>query len=156
MKQEDVAEAVAGILVERELMLGTVECGVAGAVSRRLFNTAEGPLVLGNSLVVEEPAEAITIMELPRPQFKKAGEFSMKAARAGARQGCAFLGVQISLAIWGQGPTLEESLLQPLYLAVDGGRQRAERTVQVVNEEALAQHALTLVWEVVEAKRSDW
>ena len=149
MKQEDVAEVVAGILVKRELMLGTVECGVEGAVSRRLFNTAEGPLILGNSLVVEEPAEAITIMELPRPQFKKAGEFSAKAARAGARKGRAFLGVQICLAVWGEGPTLEESILQPIYLAVDLGRQRAESTVQVVNEEALVQHALTLVWEVV-------
>ncbi|MCD4738104.1 MAG: hypothetical protein K8R89_02445 [Anaerolineae bacterium] len=149
MNQPDVAEVVAGMLVKQELTLGTVECGVEGAVSRRLFATAEGPLVLGNSLVVEEPSEAITIMELPRPQFKKAGEFSAKAARAGARKGRAFLGVQLSLVVWGQGLTLEESLLQPIYLAVDLGRQRAERTVQVVSKEALVQHALTLVWEVV-------
>ena len=150
MNQQDVAEVLAGILAARELMLGTVECGVDGAVSRRLFNTADGPLVLGNSLIAADVEEAITIIDLPRPQFKNAGDLSAKAARAAAREGRAFLGVQICLAVWGQGATLVESLLHPIHLTVDFGRQRAERTVQVVNEEALVQHALTLVWELVE------
>ena len=45
MKQS--TETIAQALAERGWTLGTVECGVEGLVSHRLFDTESGPGVLG-------------------------------------------------------------------------------------------------------------
>ena len=71
-----MAERLVRLLLERELTLGTVECGVGGVVSRRVFETDEGVNVLGNSLILDDVDEAVGAMGLPRPQFRKAGTVS--------------------------------------------------------------------------------
>jgi nicotinamide mononucleotide (NMN) deamidase PncC len=128
--EETIAEEVARILVQREMKLGTVECGVNGIVSHRLFEIDAGVDVLGNSLIVDDVEEAIGLMALPRPQFKNRGDFSAKAARAGAREGRAFLGVHICLAVWARGPITDEDV-QTVHLAVHNGRDVFDNTVQV-------------------------
>jgi nicotinamide mononucleotide (NMN) deamidase PncC len=113
---------VARILVERELTLGTVECGEGGIVSRRLFDTEEGVIVLGNSLILDDVEEAIGLMALPRPQLKRAGSFSGKAARAAAREGRGLLGVSLCLTVWARGPITEEEQ-QTVYMALNTARE---------------------------------
>ncbi len=130
MAKETIAGQIAHTLVEREWKLGTVECGVAGIVSHHIFDTEEGVNALGNSLVLDDVGDAIGLMDLPRPQFKKQGDFSAKAARAAAREGRAFLGVHICLAVWAQGPVTEEKE-QLAHLAVHNGRDVFDDTVQV-------------------------
>jgi nicotinamide mononucleotide (NMN) deamidase PncC len=135
------------MLAERELILGTVECGVDGIVSRRIFDTPDGPAVLGNSLVVDEVEKAINLLDLPRPQFRKAGDFSAKAARAAAREGRAFLGVDLCLAVWGSAP-LDDS--RPVHIALDTGEQVIDHTFQVEGQgeratDRLADRALDMV-----------
>jgi len=147
--RETTAELVARWLAERELTLGTVECGVDGAVSHRVFDAPDGPAVLGNSLVVEDVEEAIEILQLPRPQFKKAGDLSAKAARAAAREGRAFLGVDLCLAVWAP-PADGWADPQPVHLALDTGRRVVARTVQVERQgeqamDWLAVQALELI-----------
>ncbi|HDQ73342.1 MAG TPA: hypothetical protein ENN19_14805, partial [Chloroflexi bacterium] len=130
MNEESIAERVAQMLVERELTLGTIECGVDGIVSHRLFQTETGVDVLGDSLIVDDVGEAIGLMDLPRPQFKKAGDFSAKAARAAARAGRDFLGVHVCLAVWAQGPVDPEAE-QTVYVALDTGQTSVDRAFQV-------------------------
>ena len=103
-EEETIEEVVVRMLTERELTLGTVECGVDGAVSRHIFDTPDGPAVLGNCLVVDTVDEAIGLLDLPRPQFEKAGGFSSQAARAAAREGRAFLETDLCLAVWVRTP----------------------------------------------------
>lgn len=153
MAEEPIAEQLARTLVERELMLGTVECGEGGVVSRRLFDTEEGVNALGNSLVVDDVEEAIGLIDLPRPQFKKAGDFSAKAARAAAREGRAFLGVHICLAVWARGPITDDEA-QTVHLAAHNGRDVFDETVNVGGQTGrdadwLADRALELVREAV-------
>ena len=121
MPEESIADQVARILVERELRLGTVECGVGPIVSRRLFAAEDGVEALGNSLILDDVEEAIGLMALPRPQLKKAGSFSAKAARAAAREGRIFLGVNLCLALWARGPITEEES-QTVYVALNTAR----------------------------------
>jgi nicotinamide-nucleotide amidase len=129
--EETVAEVVARMLAERELTLGTVECGVDGVVSRRIFDTPDGPTVLGDSLIVDEVEEAIGLLNLPRPQFKKAGDFSTKAARAAAREGRAFLEVDLCLAVWVRAPIADDPReRQPMHIALDTGQEVIVRTFQ--------------------------
>jgi nicotinamide mononucleotide (NMN) deamidase PncC len=133
MEGETIAEIVAQMLAERELTLGTVECGVDGIVSRQIFDAPDGPTVLGNSLIVDEVEEAINLLDLPRPQFRKAGDFSAKAARAAAREGRAFLGVDLCLAVWGPALTADDSdskERQPTHIALDTGQQVTVQTLQ--------------------------
>lgn len=130
MTEEPIAEQVARILVERELTVGTVECGVGGIVSHRIFSTEEGPNALGNSLILDDVEEAIGLMALPRPQFKKAGDFSAKAARAAAREGRSFLGVNLCLAVWARGPITDEEE-HTVYLALHTGRDVIDEVHQV-------------------------
>ena len=131
MGEETIAEAVARMLVERELTLGTVECGVDGIVSRQIFDASDGPTVLGNSLIADEVEEAIHILDLPRPQFKKAGDFSAKAARAAAREGRAFLEVDLCLAVWARAPIAEGSReRQPMHIALHTGQKVLVQTFQ--------------------------
>ncbi|MFQ5814620.1 MAG: CinA family protein, partial [Anaerolineae bacterium] len=129
--EETVAEVVARMLVERELTLGTVECGVDGIVSRRIFDAPDGPAVLGNSLVVDTVEEAISLLDLPRPQLKKAGDFSAKAARAAARGGRTFLEVDFCLAVWVRAPIADDpNERQPMHIALDTGQEVIVRTFQ--------------------------
>jgi len=122
--EERVAEAVARMLAERGLTLGTVECGVEGIVSHRIFDAPDGPAVLGNSVVVDTVEEAIGLLDLPRPQFKKAGDFSAKAARAAAREGRTFLEVDLCLAVWVRAPIADDpGERQPIHIALDTGRE---------------------------------
>jgi nicotinamide-nucleotide amidase len=131
MGEETVAEVVTRILAERELTLGTVECGVDGIVSRRMFDAPDGPAVLGTCLIVDTVEEAIGLLDLPRPQFKKAGDFSAKAARAAARGGRAFLGVDLCLAVWARTPIADNPKeRQPMYIALDTGQKVTARTYQ--------------------------
>ena len=131
MGEETVAEAVAQMLAERELTLGTVECGVDGIVSRQIFDASDGPTVLGNSLIVDEVEEAVNLLGLPRAQFKKAGDFSAKAARAAAREGRAFLEVDLCLAVWARAPIAEGSReRQPMHIALHTGQEVIVQTFQ--------------------------
>jgi nicotinamide mononucleotide (NMN) deamidase PncC len=150
---DSVAEDVARVLVERELKLGTVECGEGGVVSRRLFDTEEGVNALGNSLIVDDVQEAIGLMALPRPQFKKAGDFSAKAARAAAREGRAFLGVNLCLAVWAGGPIGEEQG-QTVHVALNTARRVIDETYEVGGDTGrdgvwLADRSLEMVWEAL-------
>jgi nicotinamide-nucleotide amidase len=129
--EETVAEVVARMLAERGLTLGTVECGVDGVVSHRIFDAPDGPAVLGNSVVVDRVEEAIGLLDLPRHQFKKAGDFSAKAARAAAREGRTFLEVDLCLAVWVQAPIADDPReRQPLYIALDTSREVIIETLQ--------------------------
>ena len=67
---------------------------------------------------------------LPRPQFKQAGDFSAKAARAGAREGRGFLGVHLCLAIWARAP-IDEDSVQTVYVALNTGRQAVDEAYEV-------------------------
>ncbi|MGD8997056.1 MAG: CinA family protein [Anaerolineae bacterium] len=149
MAEKSIAEEVARILVERELTLGTVECGGAGIVSRRLFDTEEGVNALGNSLILDDVEEAIGLMALPRPQFKKAGTFSAKAARAAAREGRGFLGVSLCLTLWAMGPVTEEER-QTVYVAFNTAREVIDEAYEVGGDTGrdadwLADRALEMV-----------
>ena len=140
MGEDTVVEVVVRMLAERELTLGTVECGVDGVVSRRIFDAPDGPAVLGNCLIVEQVEEAIGLLDLPRAQLKKAGEFSAKAARAAAREGRAFLEVDLCLAIWVRAPCAlaqdkvpmadDPGKRQPMHIALDTGQKVTLRTFQ--------------------------
>lgn len=150
MADEELAASIVRTLAERELTLGTVECGVNGIVSRAVFDTADGPLVLRDSLIVDEVEKAIGLMDLPRPQFKNAGDFSAKAARAAAREGRAFLGVSVCVAVWAPAPEDEWAQPHPVHIAVDAGREKACQTLQceAPKEKALdgiARQALEMV-----------
>lgn len=156
MAEESIAEKVAQTLVERELTLGTVECGVGGIVSRRLFGTEEGVYALGNSLILDDMGEAIGLMALPRPQFKKAGDFSAKAARAAAREGRSFLGVNLCLTVWARGPITEEEQ-QTVYVALNTARRVVGEAYEVGGESGhdadwLVDRALEMVWDALQGR----
>lgn len=153
MANESVAERVAQELVERELTLGTVECGVGGVVSRCLFGVEQGVNALGNSLILDDIGEAIGLLALPRPQFKKAGDFSAKAARAAAREGRGFLGVNLCLAVWARGPIAEEEA-ETVFVALNTARRVRDGAYEVGGETGrggmwLADQALEMVWEAL-------
>ncbi|MGC9336352.1 MAG: CinA family protein [Anaerolineae bacterium] len=150
MAEESIAEEIASILVERELTLGTVECGVGGIVSRRLFDTEEGVNALGNSLILDDVEDAIGLMALPRPQLKKAGPFSAKAARAAAREGRSFLGVNLCLVVWARGVITEEER-QAVYVALNTAREVIDEVYEVGGDtergaDWLADRALEMVF----------
>ncbi|MGD1995668.1 MAG: CinA family protein [Anaerolineae bacterium] len=153
MTDETIAETITQELAERELTLGTIECGVNGVVSRHLFDTDEGPNVLGNSLIADDVDYAIGLMDLPRPQFKSAGEFSAKAARAAAREGCDFLGVDICLAVWGRLSSGEDSA-KVVHIALNAGNEVIDQTFEVegTNEQSrdeVARRALNMLRDVL-------
>jgi nicotinamide-nucleotide amidase len=129
--EETVAEVVARMLAERGLTLSTVECGVDGIVSRQIFDAPDGPAVLGDSLIVDAVEEAIGLLDLPRAQFKKEGDFSAQAAQAAARAGRAFLGVDLCLAVWVRAPIADDPKeRQPMHIALDTGREVITQTFQ--------------------------
>lgn len=129
---EQLAESITQAMARRELTLGTVEIGIGGAVSRQIFAAEEGPAVLGICLVTDDLEDAIGLMDLPRPQFKKAGDFSAKAARAAAREGRGFLGVDVCLAVWTEGAL---SAGHPFYLAVGTSREVTSKEIQFEDPE---------------------
>jgi nicotinamide mononucleotide (NMN) deamidase PncC len=156
LAEESIAEKVAQTLVERELTLGTVESGVGGIVSRRLFDTEEGAYALGNSLILDDVGEAIGLMALPCPQFKKAGDFSAKAARAAAREGPSFLGVNLCLTVWARGPITEEER-QTVYVALNTARRVVDEAYEVGGETGrdadwLVDRALEMVWDALQGQ----
>jgi nicotinamide-nucleotide amidase len=129
--EETVAEVVARMLAERELTLGTVECGVDGIVSRHIFDAPDGPAVLGNCLIIDTAKEAIGFLDLPRSQFKTAGDFSAKAARAAAREGRAFLEVDLCLAVWVRAPIADDPKeRQPMHIALATRQEVIDQTLQ--------------------------
>ena len=144
-----VGAAVAETLSEREMTLGTVECGVDGVISHRFFETPLGPDVLGSSLVTDDLEEAIVLIDLPRPQFKNKGDFSAKAPRAAAREGRGFLGVSLCMVVWAKGPTLEESLEHPIHLAVSVGGDVVDQTVRVMSGDHLVEWAYKMMREAL-------
>jgi nicotinamide mononucleotide (NMN) deamidase PncC len=151
--EESIADEVARVLVERELTLGTVECGAGGIVSRCLFDTEEGVNALGNSLILDDVEEAIGLMGLPRPQLKKAGSFSAKAARAAAREGRGFLGVNLCLAVWARELITEEER-QTVYVALNTARDVIDEAHEVGGETGrdadwLAARALEMVYDAL-------
>ncbi len=148
------------MLAEQDLMLGTIECGTDGVVSRQVFDAADGPNVLGYSLVVNEAEEAIGVVDLPRPQFEKAGDFSAKAARAAAREGCDFLGVDVCLAVWVSAPiAVDAADRRPMHVALNTGGEVIGRTLRYdgPNERALswvAEQALHMVHQALSQHRT--
>jgi nicotinamide mononucleotide (NMN) deamidase PncC len=78
--------------------------------------------------------EAIGLLALPRPQLKKAGAFSAKAAQAAAREGRTFLEVDLCLAVWVRMPIADDVLgnspgqRQPMHIALDTGQEVLVRT----------------------------
>jgi nicotinamide mononucleotide (NMN) deamidase PncC len=149
METKSIGAAIADILVEREMTLGTVECGVDGVISHRFFETPQGPDVLGSSLVTEDLEEAIVLLDLPRPQFKNKGDFSAKAARAAAREGRSFLGVSLCMVAWAKGPTLEESLGHPIHLALSVSGDVVDQTVEVMGVDHLVKWAFKMMREAL-------
>ncbi len=143
-----LAEKISQTLVEPEWILGTIEVGTDGRVSHVIFATDYGPDILGSSLVVEEPTEAVDALELPRPQLKKAGDFSAKAARAAAREGRGLLGVHVCLVVWAGQPIDEEAQGETVYLAVNVNDELSEQELTITDPDPLEQvvaGALTLL-----------
>jgi nicotinamide mononucleotide (NMN) deamidase PncC len=149
---DDLLDEVCAALAEEELILGTVECGVNGIVSRTIFEADEGPIVLGDSLILDDVEQAIDVLGLPRPQLETTGTLSAKAARAAAREGQALLGVDICLAVWagplGESPGAERPA--PIYLAVASDQGVQEEAFQpeagaARDSDALVARALELV-----------
>ena len=157
--QATSAETVARILCERELVLGTVECGTDGAVARRLFDAEDGPAVLSDSLRVDTIEEAVDLLELPAAQFKSSGEYSAKAVRAAARKGRTFLEVDLCLAVCMLPmPAQPASVRETAYVALDDGQNLTERTLQYEGaSEAMAswltEQALALTREALSGNR---
>ena len=141
MEQKILAEKVARLLAGRKWILGTVECGVKGVVSHQIFDTPHGPTVLGNSLIVDSVTEAIGLLDLPRSQFKKAGYFSLKAARAAAREGRTFLRANLCLVVWTPSDDDDSKEWQSAHIALNTGSQALSRTIHYErsDEQATAQ-----------------
>jgi nicotinamide mononucleotide (NMN) deamidase PncC len=120
MEEGTVAEAVTRTLAERGWTLGMVECGTGGIVSHRLFETEDGPAVLGDSLNVGTVEEAVDFLQLPWQQFGKSGDFSAKAARAAARAGRGLLEVDWCLVVWARPlPDSAVAAHETVHLALD-------------------------------------
>ncbi|MCL7451626.1 MAG: CinA family protein [Anaerolineae bacterium] len=127
--ESSTAETLAQLLADRGLSLGTVECATGGSVGHRLFDTEEGPAVLGSSLNVETVEEAIDVLGLPWHQFQ-AGAFSAKAARAAARVGRDFLETDLCLAVWAEPlPEAATEVHETVYLALHTGEDVLDETL---------------------------
>jgi nicotinamide mononucleotide (NMN) deamidase PncC len=124
------ADALAQLLAQEGLTLGTVECATGGAVGHRLFDTEDGPAVLGSSLNAETVEEAIDFLGLPWHQFQAVGDFSAKAARAAARVGRGFLEVDLCLAVWAEPlPEAAPEVQETVYLALHTGEDVFDETL---------------------------
>ncbi len=125
--EENHAEYVAALLAERGWTLGTIECATGGAVGHHLFDAEEGPAVLSDSLNVDTIEDAIELLALPDQQFRAAGSFSPKAARAAAREGLGFLDVTWCLVVWAEPlPAAGGRVHETVYLALNTGEDILE------------------------------
>ncbi|MFP4346217.1 MAG: CinA family protein [Anaerolineales bacterium] len=148
MEEHAIAERITELLAARGEILGTIESGTDGRVSHVIFDTSQGPRVLGSSVIVEAPEEVVEILELPWPQLQKAGAFSAKAARAAARKGRTLLGVHVCIVVWGEGLIGEDDERETVYLAVNVNDEIRETELEVAGAAALEEvidAALTLV-----------
>jgi nicotinamide mononucleotide (NMN) deamidase PncC len=151
MGDKTIAGAVTEMVAERQWTMGTVECGTDGSVGHHLFDTEHGPSVLGDSLTVATVEEAIDFLGLPWQQFEKSGDFSAKAARAAARAGRAFLGVDLCLAVWAQPlPASEAVVHETVHLALYTGQEVSDQTLHYDGSKEgmgdwLVEHALAMV-----------
>jgi nicotinamide mononucleotide (NMN) deamidase PncC len=156
MDKKTGADEITSALAGQGLTLGTVECGTGGAVSRRLFDTEDGPAVLGDSLNVATVEEAIDFLGLPWQQFGKAGDFSAKAARAAARMGREMLEVDWCLAVWAQPlPAGASTAHETVHLALNTGQDLLDDTVHYDGpaggmDDWLAEQATTFVKQVLQ------
>lgn len=152
--ERDVAGALAQWLAEKGWSLGTVECATGGAVGHRLFDTEDGPAVLGNSLHAETVEEAIDFLGLPYHQFQT-GDFSAKAARAAARVGRDILDVDLCLAVWAEPlPEAAAEVHETVYLALHTGEDVVDEALDFDGPKAemygwLAERALEFVHSVL-------
>jgi nicotinamide mononucleotide (NMN) deamidase PncC len=130
MNEGTLAERVISTLAGRGLTLGTVECGTAGVIGRTLFDTEDGPAVLGDSLNVDTVEEAIDFLGLPWQQFGKAGSFSAKAARAAARLGREAFEIDWCLAVWALPlPASAATVEETVFLALDTGTEMKDQAI---------------------------
>lgn len=154
-EQTPSAESVAARLAERNIILGTVECATDGIVSHHLFETDQGPAVLGDSLAVETVEDAIDLLALPDQQFKSTGSFSGKAARAAARAALEFLGVDWCLVVWAEPvPAAGGMVQETVYLALNTGNDILEDVLRYDGPADgmggwLVGQALGLVWRAL-------
>ena len=132
-----IAERITELLAARGEILGTIESGTDGRVSHVIFDTSQGPRVLGSSVIVEAPEEVVEILELPWPQLQKAGAFSAKTARAAAREGRALLGVHVCIVVWGADLIGQGEGLETVYLAVNVNDKIRETELEVEGAAAL-------------------
>jgi nicotinamide-nucleotide amidase len=124
VEKETVAEVVARMLAERELVLGVVECCTEGLVSRTLFDAPDGPAVLGNSLTLDRPDQAVDMLGLSG--LGEEDLYSMEGARAAAQAGRKALEADLCLAVWMPMPMPEDPKeRKPLFIALDLGHGEA-------------------------------
>mgnify|MGYP003681883262 CR=1 FL=1 len=129
--EERVADVVARMLAQQGLVLGTVEWGTDGLVSRTLFEAPEGPSALGNSLILNNPQEAAQILSLTSEQAGGEFLYSAKAAQAAAQAGRETLEADLCLAVWVPMCIADDPReRQPMYLALDTGQDVIVRTFQ--------------------------
>lgn len=154
-EQQPTAESVAARLAERNILLGTVECAVDGVVSRRLFDTDEGPAILGDSMAVETIEDAIDLLGLPEQQFKATGSFSAKAARSAARVALEFLEVRWCLVVWAEPlPAAGGTVHETVFVALNTGDDILEDILHYDGpaegvSDWLAGEALGLLWRAL-------
>jgi len=122
VEKETVAEVVAHMLSDRGLVLGMVECGTDGLVSRTFFETPDGPETLGNSITLDHPQEAVQMLGLS-PETKAGMDlFSAEAAHAAAQSGREVLGADLCVAVWVPASIADNPReRQPMYIALDTG-----------------------------------
>lgn len=129
VEKETVAEVVSRMLSGQGLVLGIVECGTDGLVSRTFFQTPDGPASLGNSLVLDHPQEAVEVLGLAKGAARGNDFFSAEAARSAAQAGRKSLGVDLCVAAWVPAPIADDpGDRQPMYIAFDTGRDATVRT----------------------------
>jgi nicotinamide-nucleotide amidase len=122
VEKESVAEVVARLLVRRELVLGMVECGTDGLISRTFFDTPDGPEALGNSLVVDHPRDAGEVLKLAWATEKEEALFSAEAAQSAAEAARDALDVDLCVAVWAPASIADDPRdRQPMYIALDTG-----------------------------------
>lgn len=154
-EQQPTAERVATRLAERNIILGTVECATGGIVSHRLFETDEGPAILGDSLTVDTIEDAIDLLGLPEQQFKSTGSFSAKAARSAARAARDFLEVNWCLVVWAEPlPAAGGTVHETIFFALNTGDDVLEDILHYDGTAEgvgnwLAGKALELVWRAL-------
>ena len=154
-EQKATAERVATRLAERSIILGTVECATGGIVSRRLFETEEGPAILGDSLSIDTIEDAIDLLGLPEQQFKATGSFSAKAARSAARAALEFLEVGWCLVVWAEPlPADGGNVNETIFLALNTGDDILEDILHYDGPadalgDRLVDEATALVWRTL-------